>query len=134
MERDEQVVIDNVECVEGNMNSSEVLDDGSTTAVKRGHSEGSPSGISPICKRSFSLDGKEVSFENDPWYVGWLFSSLDSMRKEFSYVSDMIAGHEAYKVETNNRISMLEAEKAEINSRVVALEEDNITPRKRWKN
>ena len=129
--REEQVVF-NDESVDGNnqlMNSSEVVDDVSA-AVKRGHSEGSPSGISPVCKRTFSLDGKEVSFEHDSWYVGWLFPSLDSMRKEFAYVSDMIAGHEAYKVETNNRISMLEAEKAQISTRFIALEEENNNAKK----
>ena len=96
------------------------------TAMKRGLSDGSSSGLSPLCKRTFSLDGKEVTFENDPWYVGWMFSALDSMRKEFSYVSDMIAGHEAYKVETNNRLLVLETEKAEITSRVTILEEEKV--------
>ena len=83
-----------------------------SSAGKRSR-EDSPSGLSPICKRTFSLDGKEVSFENDPWYVGWLFQSLDSMRGEFQFTADMLSSIESFKVETNSRIATLEAEKAD---------------------
>ena len=83
-----------------------------SSAGKRSR-EDSPSGLSPICKRTFSLDGKEVSFENDPWYVGWLFQSLDSMRSELQLTADMLSSIESFKVETNSRIATLEAEKAD---------------------
>ena len=83
-----------------------------SSAGKRSR-EDSPSGLSPICKRTFSLDGKEVSFEHDPWYVGWLFQSLDSMRSEFQFTADMLSSIESFKVETNSRIATLEAEKAD---------------------
>ena len=103
-----------------------------STASKRAHSDGSGSGsgLSPLCKRTFSLDGKDISFENDPWYVGWLFSALDAMKTEFRYVTDMIAGHEAFKVQTNERITTLEREKDEIAQRVSVLEAEKADDRR----
>ena len=105
-------------------NETEQSKSATCTSLKRALSDGSGSGsgLSPLCKRTFSLDGKDISFENDPWYVGWLFSALDAMKTEFRYVSDMIAGHEAFKVQTNDRITTLEREKEEITQRVSVLE------------
>ena len=97
------------ECGNGDGDNDAKVD---PTAAKRSR-EDSPSGLSPICKRTFSLDGKEVSFEHEPWYVGWLFQSLDVMRSEFQFTADMLSSIESFKVESNSRIASLEAEKAD---------------------
>ena len=91
-------------------NDLNVEEGGDLSAGKRQRVE-SPTGLSPVCKRSFSLDGKEISFENEPWYVGWLFAALDQMRAEFQFTADMITSVETFKSETNSRIALLEAER-----------------------
>ena len=48
---------------------------------------------SPVCRDSFTFDGKEVSFVGDPWYGGWLFQSLDATKKSVEHLSDMVAGY-----------------------------------------
>lgn len=83
--------------------------------------EESPTGFSPVCKRTFSLDGKEVSFEGEPWYVGWIFSALDQMRSEFHFTADMITGVETFKSETTSRIAVLEAERDAVKEELSSL-------------
>ena len=77
---------------------------------------------SPVCKDSFTFDGKEVSFDKDPWYVGWLFQTLDATKKSVEHLSDMVAGYEKYKFETDSKIEQIQAQQDIDKEKIASLE------------
>ena len=79
---------------------------------------------SPVCKDSFTFDGKEVSFDKDPWYVGWLFQTLDATKKSVEHLSDMVAGYEQYKFETDSKFQEIKAQQDVDKEKITSLESD----------